>query len=109
MNKMVGRIADSPLIGEGTYACKLVGISCTGEGDAIIRGTLAREVSAVIEYKCLGLQEAVDFVIKNRLDEGIVGLTTVSSKGEFAYGFNCNGMCRGCASENGFMGVGIWE
>ncbi|XP_058725137.1 probable isoaspartyl peptidase/L-asparaginase 2 [Vicia villosa] len=109
MNKMVGRIGDSPLIGAGTYACKLAGVSCTGEGEAIIRGTLAREVSAVMEYKGLGLQEAVDYVIKNRLDEGMAGLIAVSSKGEVAYGFNCNGMFRGCASENGFMEVGIWE
>ncbi|PSR99807.1 Isoaspartyl peptidase/L-asparaginase 2 subunit beta like [Actinidia chinensis var. chinensis] len=41
MNKMSGRIGDSPLIGAGTYACELCGVSCTGEGEAIIRGTLA--------------------------------------------------------------------
>nr|XP_025667963.1 probable isoaspartyl peptidase/L-asparaginase 2 isoform X1 [Arachis hypogaea] len=109
MNKMTGRIGDSPLIGAGTYACELCGVSCTGEGEAIIRGTLAREVAAVMEYKGLGLQEAVDFVIKNRLDEGFAGLIAVSNKGEVAYGFNCNGMFRGCATEDGFMEVGIWE
>lgn len=109
MNKMIGRIGDSPLIGAGTYACDLCGVSCTGEGEAIIRGTLAREVGAVMEYKGLGLQEAVDFVIKHRLDEGKAGLIAVSNKGEVAYGFNCNGMFRGCASEDGFMEVGIWE
>jgi beta-aspartyl-peptidase (threonine type) len=109
MNKMSGRIGDSPLIGAGTYACEVCGVSCTGEGEAIIRGTLAREVAAVMEYKGLGLQEAVDFVIKHRLDEGFAGLIAVSNKGEVAYGFNCNGMFRGCATENGFMEVGIWE
>jgi beta-aspartyl-peptidase (threonine type) len=109
MNKMIGRIGDSPLIGAGTYASNICGVSCTGEGEAIIRGTLAREVSAVMEYKGLGLQEAVDFVIKHRLDEGYAGLIAVSNKGEVAYGFNCNGMFRGCASEDGFMEVGIWE
>ncbi|KAJ1383151.1 Peptidase T2, asparaginase 2 [Sesbania bispinosa] len=60
MNKMIGRIGDSPLIGAGTYACDVCGVSCTGEGEAIIRGTLAREVAAVMEYKGLGLQQAVD-------------------------------------------------
>lgn len=109
MNKMTGRIGDSPLIGAGTYACNLCGVSCTGEGEAIIRGTLAREVAAVMEYKGLGLQEAVDFVIKERLDEGMAGLIAVSNKGEVAYGFNTTGMFRGCATEDGFMEVGIWE
>lgn len=109
MNKMTGRIGDSPLIGAGTYAGDLCGVSCTGEGEAIIRGTLARDVAAVMEYKGLGLQEAVDFVIKERLDDGKAGLIAVSNKGEVAYGFNCNGMFRGCATEDGFMEVGIWE
>ncbi|KAJ8772868.1 hypothetical protein K2173_028045 [Erythroxylum novogranatense] len=109
MNKMTGRIGDSPLIGAGTYACNLCGISCTGEGEAIIRGTLAREVAAVMEYKGLGLQEAVDYVINERLDEGKAGLIAVSAKGEVACRFNTNGMFRGCATEDGLMEVAIWE
>ena len=109
MNKMNGRIGDSPLIGAGTYACNLCGVSCTGEGEAIIRGTLAREVAAVMEYKGLGLQEAVDFVIKERLDEGFAGLIAVSNKGDVACGFNTTGMFRGCATEDGYMEVNIWE
>ncbi|KAE8665205.1 Isoaspartyl peptidase/L-asparaginase [Hibiscus syriacus] len=108
MNKMTGRIGDSPLIGSGTYACELCGVSCTGEGEAIIRSTLAREVAAVMEYKGLNLNEAVDFVIKNRLDEGKAGLIAVSRNGEVACGFNTTGMFRGCATEEGFMEVGVW-
>ncbi|KDP41685.1 hypothetical protein JCGZ_16092 [Jatropha curcas] len=109
MNKKSGRIGDSPLIGSGTYACNLCGISCTGEGEAIIRSTLARDVAAVMEYKGLGLQKAVDFVINERLDEGKAGLIAVSSKGEVACRSNANGMFRGCATEDGFMEVGIWN
>ncbi|KAG8390900.1 hypothetical protein BUALT_Bualt01G0131600 [Buddleja alternifolia] len=109
MNKMTGRIGDSPLIGAGTYACDLCGVSCTGEGEAIIRGTLARDVAALMEYKGLGLQEAVDYVIGKRLDGGKAGLIAVSNRGEVACGFNSVGMFRGCATEDGFMEVGIWE
>ncbi|VAH53135.1 unnamed protein product [Triticum turgidum subsp. durum] len=109
MNKMTGRIGDSPLIGAGTYACGHCAVSCTGEGEAIIRSTLARDVAAVMEYKGLPLQEAVDFCVKERLDEGFAGLIAVSGTGEVAYGFNCTGMFRGCATEDGFMEVGIWE
>ncbi|KAF6176181.1 hypothetical protein GIB67_023472 [Kingdonia uniflora] len=109
MNKMTGRIGDSPLIGAGTYACDICAVSCTGEGEAIIRGTLARDVAAVMEYKGLGLQDAVDFVVKERLDEGMAGMIAVSKIGEVAYGFNTTGMFRGCATEDGYMEVGIWE
>nr|CAD1825857.1 unnamed protein product [Ananas comosus var. bracteatus] len=62
-----------------------------------------------MEYKGLGLQEAVHFVMKERLDEGKAGLIAVSRNGDVAYGFNTNGMFRGCATEDGFMEVGIWE
>ncbi|KZV56195.1 L-asparaginase family protein [Dorcoceras hygrometricum] len=109
MNKMVGRIGDSPIIGAGTYACDVCGVSCTGEGEAIIRGTLARDVAALMEYKGLSLQESVDYVIKNRLDQGKAGMIAVSSNGEVACGFNTVGMFRGFAAENGSMEVGIWE
>lgn len=109
MNKMTGRIGDSPLIGAGTYACDVCGVSCTGEGEAIIRGTLAREVAAVMEYKGLGLEEAVEYVMEHRLDGGKAGLIAVSSSGEVAYGFNSNAMFRACATQDGFMEVGIWE
>ncbi len=41
--KLPGRVGDSALIGCGTYAeSTLGGVSCTGDGEAIIRVTLAR-------------------------------------------------------------------
>lgn len=41
-NKLPGRVGDSPLVGCGTYADKQVAISCTGNGEHIMRMTLAR-------------------------------------------------------------------
>src|SRR2546422_831144 len=41
--KLPGRVGDSALIGSGTYAdSTLGGVSCTGDGEAIIRVVLAR-------------------------------------------------------------------
>jgi beta-aspartyl-peptidase (threonine type) len=42
VNKLPGRVGDTPLIGCGTYADARVAVSCTGHGEAIIRNTLAR-------------------------------------------------------------------
>ncbi|XP_078443603.1 putative isoaspartyl peptidase/L-asparaginase 2 isoform X3 [Wolffia australiana] len=109
MNKMEGRIGDSPLIGAGTYACKACAVSCTGEGEAIIRSTLARDVAALMEYKGLSLDGAVQYAIKERLDEGKAGLIAVSSDGDVACGFNCVGMFRAYATEDGLFHVGIWD
>ncbi|KAK3007524.1 hypothetical protein RJ639_014848 [Escallonia herrerae] len=51
---MVGRVDDLPLVGTGTYACNLSGISCTGEGEAIIRGTLESDEGDDDEHDELG-------------------------------------------------------
>ncbi|GMH23255.1 hypothetical protein Nepgr_025098 [Nepenthes gracilis] len=109
MNKMAGRIGDSPVIGAGTYACELCGVSCTGGGEAVLLAMPAREVAVVMEYNGLSLQEAVDYAMKGRLDEGMAGLIAVSREGEVAYGLNCAGMFRGYATEDGTVKVGIWD
>lgn len=41
-NKLPGRVGDSPLLGCGTYADEFGGVSCTGNGEAIIRVTMAK-------------------------------------------------------------------
>ncbi len=48
--KLVGRVGDSALIGCGTYAeSTLCGVSCTGNGEAIIRVVLARRVLEILK------------------------------------------------------------
>lgn len=109
INKMSGRIGDSPIIGAGTYANGMCAVSATGEGEAIIRATVGRDVAALMEYKGLSLQESVDFVINKRLEDGKGGLIAVSSNGDVAAGFNTSGMFRACATEEGYFEVGIWQ
>jgi beta-aspartyl-peptidase (threonine type) len=64
VNKMVGRIGDTPIIGAGTYANNLVAVSSTGKGEAIMRGTVARDVAALMEFKGLSLKEAAAYVCR---------------------------------------------
>ena len=48
--KLPGRVGDSALIGCGTYAeSTLGGVSCTGDGEAIIRVTLARRALDILK------------------------------------------------------------
>jgi L-asparaginase / beta-aspartyl-peptidase len=48
--KLPGRVGDSALIGCGTYAeSTLGGVSCTGDGEAIIRVTLARRTLEILK------------------------------------------------------------
>ncbi|XP_020270247.1 isoaspartyl peptidase/L-asparaginase 1 [Asparagus officinalis] len=108
VNKMVGRIGDTPLIGAGTYANHLCAVSATGRGEAIIRATVARDVAALMEYKGLSLKEAASYVI-DRVPKSSVGLIAVSADGEFVMPFNTRGMFRACATEDGYSEIGIWH
>ncbi|KAM0018984.1 putative beta-aspartyl-peptidase [Helianthus debilis subsp. tardiflorus] len=109
VNKMVGRIGDTPIVGAGTYANKFCAISATGIGEAIIRETVARDVAAVMEYKGLGLKEAAAYIVDEVAPKGTTGLIGVSSKGEVTMPFNTTGMFRACATEDGFSEVAIWK
>ena len=63
-NKRFGRIGDSPLIGIGTYANnKTCAISCTGHGEIFIKAVAAYDVSCLMEYKNLSLQQACEEVV----------------------------------------------
>ena len=104
---MVGRIGDTPIIGAGTYANNLCAVSATGKGETIIRGTVSRDVAALIEYKGLSLKEAAACVVECN-PKGDVGLVAVSAKGEVTMPFNTTGMFRACATEDGCSEVAIW-
>ncbi|XP_006650293.1 isoaspartyl peptidase/L-asparaginase 1 [Oryza brachyantha] len=107
VNKMVGRIGDTPVIGAGTYANRLCAVSATGKGEAIIRHTVARDVAAVMEHAGLSLQDAAARVVAG-VPPGNVGLVAVSAAGEVSMVYNTTGMFRACATEGGRSEVGIW-
>ncbi|KAM1081186.1 hypothetical protein EV1_015574 [Malus domestica] len=84
VNKMVGRIGDTPIIGAWTYANNLCEVSATAKAEAIIRGTVARDVAALMEFKGVSLIEAPDYVavVEEGAPKGNVGLVAVSAVGE---------------------------
>ncbi|KZV21706.1 l-asparaginase [Dorcoceras hygrometricum] len=108
VNKMVGRIGDTPMIGAGTYANCYCAVSATGKGESIIRATVARDVAALMEYKGLSLNEAAAYVIEECAPKHTAGLIAVSAKGEVTMPFNTVGMFRACATEDGHSEVKIW-
>ena len=110
-NKRFGRVGDSPLIGAGTYANNATcAVSCTGSGEYFIRGVVAYEVSALMEFKGMSLQKACDEVIHKRLLKigGDGGLIAVDSKGNVCLPFNTAGMYRGIARQGEPMELSIY-
>lgn len=92
-NKLPGRVGDSPLVGCGTYADGRVAVSCTGDGEQIIRMTLARLASFL--YQELGnAQDACDRALE-QLDAtlgGEVGLILVDRLGQPVFAKNSRNM-----------------
>jgi len=111
-NKKYGRIGDSPLIGCGTYANnKTCGISCTGHGEMFIRAVAAYDVSCLMEYKGLSLQEAMDIVVHDKLVKihGEGGMIGVDAHGNAALVFNSAGMYRAIRSSDGKSEVALYR
>ncbi len=96
-NKKYGRVGDSPVIGAGTYAENGVcAISCTGHGEFFIRNVVAYDITALIKYKNMTLEQAAKEVILHKLvdqkgDGGVIG---IDPEGNLVAVFNTPGMYR---------------
>ncbi len=97
--KPAGRVGDTPIIGNGTWADDDIAISCTGTGEYFIRAGGALTVAN--GYKMAG--DSLNEALWRLLDEvgrlgGDGGLIAVSKSGEIAMAFNSDGMKRASVS-----------
>ena len=110
-NKKWNRIGDAPIIGAGTYANNAsCAISATGWGEYFILAVVAKDISALIEYKVLSIHEAAKIVIHDKVgklggDGGIVG---IDNKGQIAMEMNTAGMYRAHMDGKGNLTVKIY-
>jgi beta-aspartyl-peptidase (threonine type) len=111
-NKRFGRIGDSPIIGAGNYANNnSCAVSATGHGEFFIRYTVAHDISALMQYRDLSIQEAARTVIHEKLGDagGTGGVICVDKHGNIAMEFNTSGMLRAYATARGEKGVRVFE
>lgn len=111
-NKKWNRIGDAPIIGAGTYANNATcAISATGWGEFFIRSVVAHDISALMEYKGLTIQEAAHEVIHNKVaklggDGGVVG---IDRNGKPMMEMNTPGMYRAHMDAAGNLEVKIYQ
>ena len=109
--KKWGRVGDVPVIGAGTYANNnTAAISGTGHGEYWIRRVVAYDISALMEYKGMSLQEASEEVIFNKISPmggGGGGIIAVDKQGNISMVFNTDLMHRAWAKSDGEYGVGL--
>jgi len=111
-NKKYGRIGDTPIIGAGTYANNnTCAISATGHGEPFMLGVAAYDVSCLMEYKRMSLQEAMDVVVNERLMKlnGEGGMVGVDARGNCCMIFNSAGMYRAMRNSEGKSETSIYR
>lgn len=109
--KMNGRIGDSPIIGAGTYADNnTCAVSCTGTGEYFIRNVVAYDISALMKYKDMTVEQAAASVVMEKLKEqgGSGGLIAVDKDGNIAMPFNTAMMFRAFVKADGSSRVDIY-
>jgi len=110
-NKRPGRVGDTPVIGAGTYAHNATcAVSATGDGEYFIRATVARDVSALMEYRQMSLKEAAQAALdKVAKLGGAGGLIAIDCQGNITLPFNTAGMYRGYVDPDGKLVVEIYR
>jgi beta-aspartyl-peptidase (threonine type) len=109
--KRFGRVGDAPVIGAGTYANRLCGVSATGHGEYFIRNAVAHDICARMEYKNIPLERAAHEVVMQRLVEqrGEGGIIAIDVHGNYTMPFNSEGMYRGYIGPDGRAQVWIYK
>jgi beta-aspartyl-peptidase (threonine type) len=109
--KLPGRVGDSPIVGAGTYADNATcAVSATGHGEFFIRYAAAHEIAARIAHAGQPLATAAAAVIAELGGVGgSGGLVAVGSDGTVALPFNCAGMYRGYAKDDGIVYTAIYN
>ena len=111
-NKQYGRIGDTPIIGAGTYANnKTCAVSCTGNGEFLIKQVAAYDVSCLMEHKESSLTDACQQVVHKRLLNigGQGGLIAVDAQGNTCLEFNTAGMYRASINKKGEKEILIYK
>jgi beta-aspartyl-peptidase (threonine type) len=111
-NKRWNRVGDAPIIGAGTYANNATcAVSATGWGEYFMRGLVSYDISAMMEYKGISLQEATHEVIQNKLTKlgGTGGVVSIDQKGNVSMDFNTAGMYRAHMNAKGNLTLGIYK
>ena len=93
--KPEGRIGDTPIIGAGTWADKVVAVSCTGVGEAFIRTCAAHEVSSRVRMGDSLFEACEDVLCQVAPLGGRGGIIAINDGGDLVMPFQTTLMYRG--------------
>jgi beta-aspartyl-peptidase (threonine type) len=104
VNKRMGRVGDSPIVGAGVYADnETCAVSSTGYGEEFIRSVIAKTISDFIYMKGMDAESATEAGIEYLLRKvkGRGGVIVIDSDGRCASGFTTKKMIHGWIERGG--------
>ncbi|MGW8228950.1 MAG: isoaspartyl peptidase/L-asparaginase family protein [Gammaproteobacteria bacterium] len=104
VNKRMGRVGDSPIIGAGVYADnETCAVSATGYGEDFMRSVISKTISDFIFMRGMNAAEAtqagIDYL--NRKVKGRGGVIVIDHEGNCASGFTTKKMIHGWIEHGG--------
>jgi beta-aspartyl-peptidase (threonine type) len=104
VNKRMGRVGDSPIIGAGVYADNdSCAVSATGFGEEFMRSVISKTIADYIEMKGLDATEAteagIDYLVRKVQGRG--GVIVIDRHGNCAGGFTTKKMIHGWIEHGG--------
>ena len=107
-----GRVGDSPIVGAGVYANNdTCAVSCTGDGEGILKANVAFNIHALMKYKNQGLRDAAvkactDYKEKIEGDRNLIAL---DRDGTIVFQFETKLMFRGSRKNEDPAYVAVWK
>lgn len=104
VNKHVGRVGDSPIIGAGVFADDAsCAVSTTGYGEDFMRTVLAKTIADYIEFTHEDAEQAVAYGIEylRKKVDGRGGVIVIDAHGNCASGFTTKKMIHGWIEHGG--------
>lgn len=111
-NKLVGRVGDTPIVGAGTYAdSRTVAVSCTGTGEVFIRGVAAYDISALMDYAHLAVQDAAARVVTEKIPAlgATGGAIALDRRGALATPHSTKGIINGYLRRDGSVVTRLYD
>jgi len=104
VNKRLGRVGDSPIIGAGVYADnETCAVSATGYGEDFMRTVISKTIADFIYMKDMNAQEATEAGIEylTRKVKGRGGVIVIDKDGNCSSGFTTKKMIHGWIEHGG--------
>lgn len=104
VNKRMGRVGDSPIIGAGVYADnETCAVSATGFGEDFMRSVLAKTIADFVYMKGMDAAQATEAGIQylTRKVKGRGGVIVIDSAGNCSSGFTTKKMIHGWIEHSG--------